>query len=279
MICAPEGEMICAADYASVENRALAWFAGDEETLELFRQGLDQYIDMAAFLFGVPYNEVTDEMRQFGKILVLGCGYGLGAKGYQKNAASWGIDISLAMATAQVNSYRERYAKVVKFWYQCKNAAIEAISNPGVEVWAGKVYYKMVADRNKNPWLMCMLPSGRAIYYNDPMIGEGEYGLEVSAMGINSYTKKWERLRVIPGRFVENIVQGFCRDILAQGKINLDDAGFKLILSVHDEAVSLVKKTFTDLKYYCKLMCQMPAWADGLPLEADGMIEKRYRKM
>jgi DNA polymerase len=213
-------------------------------------------------------------------MLVLGCGYGMGAKGFQKNAATWGVILALAESKRAVDAYRTRYRKVVEFWYACKNAAIDAISNPGIEFWAGeKVYYKLVADRNKHPWLMAMLPSGRAIYYNNPKIGEGEYGLEVSAMGTNPYTKKWQRLRIIPGRFAENNTQGFCRDVLARGKLNLEDAGFELILSVHDEAVAEVPETFSDLEGYCKLMCDMPTWADGLPLAADGMIEKRYRKM
>ena len=108
------------------------------------------------------------------------------------------------------------------------------------------------------------------------------YGLEVTAMGINPYTKKWQRLKIIPGRFVENIVQGMSRDIIAEGKLNLDAAGYKIIGSVHDEVILEVDKDqdLAALQWDVdQLMCDMPQWANGLPLETEGMIEKRYRKM
>jgi DNA polymerase len=282
MIKAPEGKMICAADYSSIENRTLPWFAGDEDTLELFRNGLDQYVDMASSLYGIPYDEVDDDQRAFGKMLVLGCGYGLGWKGFMKNAANQGVILTPSESQDCVSGYRERYNKVVKFWYACKDAAIAAITNPGEKIYAGetkKVYYLLVKDKNGNIWLQCMLPSGRAIYYNSPMLQEGEYGVEVSAMGIDSYTKKWTRLRIIPGRFVENIVQGFCRDLLAEGKLNLDKEGYYIIGSIHDEVIAELPKSFDNLPLYCELMCKMPSWANGLPMKAKGAIVKRYRKI
>ena len=105
------------------------------------------------------------------------------------------------------------------------------------------------------------------------------YGLEASAMGINPYSKKWQRLSIIPGRFVENIVQALSRDVLAQGKLNLDACGYDIIGSVHDEVLLEVDKDNDCLNHVSSLMCQMPSWADGLPLETEGIIEKRYRKM
>jgi len=279
MIKAGKGKMICAADYSSIENRGLAWFSDDQETLQLFREGLDQYIDMASSRYNVPYDQVTEDQRQFGKMLILGCGYGLGGEGFQKNAASWGVYIDLIESHDAVKAYRLRYSKVVDFWYACKRAAINAITHPNKEFRVHLVTYKMIKDRNGTIWLRCMLPSNRAIYYNMPKIVDGIYGPEVSAMGINPYSKKWQRLRIIPGRFVENIVQGFCRDVLAEGKLNLEAAGYPLIGSVHDEALAEVDESFTDLKHFCDTMCKMPVWAEGLPLAADGMIEKRYRKM
>jgi DNA polymerase len=95
MICARDGYLIVAADYSSIENRGLAWIAGDEYTLNLFRKGLDQYIDMAVSIFNVPYADIDDGQRQFGKMLILGCGYGLGGKGFQTNAADWGVYLDL----------------------------------------------------------------------------------------------------------------------------------------------------------------------------------------
>ena len=123
------------------------------------------------------------------------------------------------------------------------------------------------------------LPSGRALYYNKPTIREGKFGPEVSAMGINPYTKKWSRLSIIPGRFAENIVQALARDILLNGKLNLKKAGYKIIGSVHDEVILEVPKEPNCLEHVIELMCKQPSWALDLPLRAEGVVEKRYRKM
>ena len=280
MICAPEGKMICAADYVGIENRGLAWVARDEVTLDLFRKNLDQYIDMAAYLYKIPYEDVTKDQRYTGKQLVLGCGYGLGWKGFQKYMEAAGTPITNEIAQFAVNGWRTKYHKVVKLWYACKTAAINAISNPGTVFDVSNCAFKLVSDRNKTHWLQLTLPSGRNLYYNKPKIEDGVYGLETTAMGINPYTKKWMRLKIIPGRFVENIVQALSRDILAQGKLNLDAAHYDIIGSVHDEVIIEIDEEYLPcLDDICEHMCDMPEWARGLPLEAEGMIEKRYRKM
>jgi DNA polymerase len=279
MICAPKGKRICAVDYKGIENRGLAWVAQDEDTLELFRKGLNQYKDMASYLFKIPYEDVNDDQYYTSKQLVLGCGYGLGWKGFMGYMEGYGTPISEEVAQFGVNGWRTKYHKVVKLWYACKTAAINAISNPGAGFKVSNCEFAYVKDRNKIPWLRLQIPSGRNLYYNKPEIGEGIYGAEVDAMGINPYSKKWQRLKIIPGRFVENIIQALSRDVLAQGKLNLDEAGYKIIGSIHDEVLLEVDKEHDCLTEVDRLMCDMPTWAYGLPLETEGMIEKRYRKM
>jgi DNA polymerase len=282
MICARDGYLIVAADYSSIENRGLAWIAGDEYTLNLFRKGLDQYIDMAVSIFNVAYADIDDGQRQFGKMLILGCGYGLGGKGFQTNAADWGVYLDLEESESLVKIYRERYALVVRLWYRCRRAALNAISHPGIEFPVNdKVAYKLILDRNRTPWLRCMLPSGRALYYNKPEIRDGKYGDEVTAMGINPYSKKWQRLSVIPGRLVENIVQATCRDLLAEHKLIMDKQGFNLVGSIHDEAIAEEHESIAHgrLDEMCQIMSTPLPWTGNLPLGAEGMAEKRYRKM
>jgi DNA polymerase len=279
MICAPKGKRICAVDYKGIENRGLAWVAQDEDTLELFRKGLNQYKDMASYLFKIPYEDVNDDQYYTSKQLVLGCGYGLGWKGFMGYMEGYGTPITEEVAQFGVNGWRTKYHKVVKLWYACKNAAINAISNPGLTFKVSNCKFKLTYDRNRTKWLQLTIPSGRNLYYNKPEIGEGIYGAEVDAMGINPYSKKWQRLKIIPGRFVENIIQALSRDVLAQGKLNLDDAGYQIIGSIHDEVLLEVDKEHDCLTEVDRLMCDMPTWAYGLPLETEGMIEKRYRKM
>jgi len=279
MICAPPGYRIAAADYSSIENRILAWVAHDVKTVQLFEDGLDQYIDMASFLYKVAYDQVTEDQRQFGKIIILGCGFGLGWKGFQKKAAEFGIFLTDAKAKAAVDAYRAMYPLVKSLWYRCHNAAIAAVRNPGTEFPVNDIVYKVIADRNKTAWLQCKLPSSRNLYYNKPHLHEDDFGIGVSAWGINPYSKQWMPLKIIPGRYVENVVQALARDVLASGKLNLDHAKYKVIGSIHDEALCEVHKDNDCLKDICDLMCINPPWATGLPLAAAGMVEKRYRKM
>jgi DNA polymerase len=279
LICAPEGKKIAAADYASIENRLVAWVTQDERTLQLFRDGLDQYIDMAVDVYKKPYGEINDDERFFGKVIILGCGYGLGGKGFQQTAESFGIYLTETEATEAVNTYRAKYPKVKNMWYQCKNAAVNACSNPGKTFSVYDVHYKMVKDRNGTLWLQCKLPSKRNLYYNNPNLYEDSYGLGVAAWGINPYTKQWSNMKIRPGRFFENIVQALARDVLAHGMVLLDDADYKIVGSVHDEVIMEVDENADCLDDIYRLMCANPPWATGLPLGAEGIIEKRYRKM
>lgn len=282
MICAPDGKLLLFIDYSSIENRLLAWTAEDEVKIQRFRDGFDEYKDMASHMFLVPYDKVNDEQRSFGKMLVLGCGYGLGHVGFAENAAGWGVSISLVEANNAVKAYRKSYNKVVRLWYDCKDAAINAILHPGHEFIVNKLVFKVIRDKNGQPWLSNMLPSGRAIYYNDPQIGEGKFGAEPNSMGINPYSKKWGRHKIIPGRFVENVVQALARDVLADAKLALYDQGYDLIGSVHDEVIIEVNddidknKTLDEVEL---VMCTSSPWANDLPLKAEGVVEKRYRKM
>lgn len=280
MIKAPKGRVIVAADYKSIENVGLAWVTHDDATLQLFIDGLDQYIDMATYIYNKPYDEITEDERQFGKVVILGCGYGLGSKGFMDNAAGWGIIISLGYATDVVNMYREKYRRVRNMWYACARAAINAVHNPGHVYRVYDCYFKLVRDRNGTRWLQLKLPSGRNLYYNEPLVEEGKFGPQVTCMGINPYTKKWMRMGIRPGRYVENIVQAVSRDFLAHGKLNLIKHGFDLIGSVHDEPIAEADedKGQETLDLMCELICAKPTWALNMPLMAEGFFGKRYRK-
>jgi len=213
--------------------------------------------------------------------LVLGCGYGLGWKGFIGYAETNDLLVTPQQAQDAVNAWRTKYHLVVKLWYKCRDAALNAITYPGKAFGASYASYKVVHDRNKTRWLQLTLPSGRCMYYNKPLIMEGPYGPEPTAFGINPYTKKWMRLKIIPGRLVENIVQALSRDILFDAEEKLENKGYTIIGSVYDEIILEVpedcnkKETLEDI---FKIICEGPTWAKGLPLASEGFIEKRYRK-
>ena len=100
----------------------------------------------------------------------------------------------------------------------------------------------------------------------------------VTALGVNSVTKKWERFGLYGGLAFENIVQAIARDLLANGIRKAEEAGYPVIGHVHDEILTEVPKGFGDVGEFERLICELPAWAEGLPLTASGWRGKRYRK-
>ena len=136
-----------------------------------------------------------------------------------------------------------------------------------------------VKFRFKDGFLYCQLPSSRLLPYYDPVIQEGKFGKpQVSFMGTNSVTRKWECQTTYGGKLVENITQAVARDLMAEGMLNVEQAGYVVVLSVHDELITECDQDFGSVQEFESLMCSLPDWAEGLPLTADGFECKRYRK-
>ena len=100
----------------------------------------------------------------------------------------------------------------------------------------------------------------------------------VSFEGIDSFTKKWSRHELYGGLLAENVVQAVARDIMADAMLRLEDAGYPVIMSVHDELVCEIPEGFGSVAEFEKLMSQPPAWAQDCPIDAEGWVGKRYRK-
>jgi DNA polymerase len=238
---------------------------------------------MAAFLYGTTPEGVTKAQRQMGKIIILGCGYGMGAMRFVETAETWGVHVSPSEAMVAVNAYRAKYSLVKDLWYKLKDATVDAIKYPGKTFTFKRCSFRVVKCRAGNHWLMITLPSGRALYYMEPHLGDDPYGVVPGHYGTNPYTKKWDRLKLIPGRIIENIIQALARDIMAQGLLNIKQKMpyVTLIGTVHDEAIAIIKDLHvntTTVGVFNRHLCRMPTWADGLPLEAEGWIGARYKK-
>jgi DNA polymerase len=112
----------------------------------------------------------------------------------------------------------------------------------------------------------------------DRKTGKKAKKLTMSYMGINSYTRQWERCYAYGGLLAENTTSGVARDCMAASMMNLEAEGFETILSVHDEIVSEVPDDRLDEERYDEALLRMPPWAAGLPIAAGGFIAERYRK-
>ena len=279
-IKAPEGYTFVDADLSSIENRVSAWMAGQNDKLELFRQGMDEYKTFATVLYKIAYEDVTKDMRQVSKSAVLGCMFGQGAKGLVAYAEGMGVVLSPAQAEEIVNAYRTAYAKVKNCWYAMGQAAVDAIKSPGQPFKAGKVVLKVARDA-----LWMQLPSGRLICWQRPEVVEeltpwGKMGEVVYVLSQNTYTRKWGRNKLIGSSIFQSSVQGTARDFLAEPARFLNDKGVDVINLIHDEILSLCR--VEDAKEVEKLMMTAlttpPSWAPNFPLAAESWIDTRYRK-
>ena len=281
-IVAPREKTFVDVDFSSIENRVGVWLAGQNDKVELFRKGLDEYKVFAAeSLYRISYDEVTKEQRQISKSAVLGAMFGQGAKGLVKYAEGMGVKLSEVQAKNAVDGYRSSYSRVRDLWTSCENAAIEAVSNPGSPF---RAYRHIVMKVAKNA-LWMKLPSGRLICWQRPQLelvttpwGSTKYGVTVHSQ--NTYTRQWTRNQLIGSSIFQSAVQGTARDFLADATLNIVKAGYEVINLIHDEVLLLVDEDGSDkaLDDVIKIMTTPPKWASDFPLAAEGWVSKRYRK-
>jgi DNA polymerase len=159
LVAAP-GHRLLVGDFAQIEARAAAWIAGQTDLVEGFRNGEDVYKPMAAKIYDKPVPEVTKIERQLGKVAVLGCQYGLGAKGFQaavKMRAGMAVDKSFAKRA--VNAYRAANPRIKEIWGELNTACIRAIQT-GKRHRVGRLE---IIKAKKT--LQIKLPSGRHLHF------------------------------------------------------------------------------------------------------------------
>jgi DNA polymerase len=210
-------------------------------------------------------------------VVVHNCGYEGGANAFATMAHGYGVDLTGVDTKEIVKKWRSNRPMTVSWWRELSQSAIRAIQNPGEIVVA-----RSVSFRCNDMYLMCKLPSGRSLYYPTPSVGEkmAPWGDMMPVINFRStdLTGKWCEHETYGGRLSENITQAVCRDILALALLRLEAAGYPVILHVHDEVLAEVPEGYGSLDEFCRLMAQVPDWAHGFPIAAEGWIGGRYRK-
>ena len=261
------------ADFSAIEARVIAWLAGEQWRLEVFRQGGDIYCASASKMFHVPVEKhgQNSHLRQKGKIAELALGYG-GAVGAL--TAMGALDMGLAEEELPplVRQWREANPHIIRLWAQVENAAMTAVREKA-RVRLGRLTFHC-----RSGMLFITLPSGRKLCYVKPRIQTNRFGGDgLTYEGVGE-GKKWTRIETFGGKLTENIVQATARDLLAEAMLRLRDAGLEIVMHVHDEAVLEVPIGHSGVEEVCALMAEAPAWADGLPLRADGYECEFYKK-
>lgn len=277
-IVAKEGYTLKVSDLAAIEARVLAWLADEEHVLQVFRTHGKIYEATAAMMFKVPFESIDKktpkgaEMRQRGKVSALACGY----QGGPNAITTMDTDKKIPddAKPGLVKAWRAAHPKIVRFWYKTQDCAIKAIQNPGEKVPLSKNSY-FVTHRDA---LLFYLPSGRYLMYPKVSLEEGTYGPQIKFWGLDQTTNRWCKQTTYGGKLVENLVQAVARDVLMVGMYNLVRAGYDIVTNVHDEIVAETLLGFGSVEEIEELMCDMPDWAEGLPLGAEGFESNYYKK-
>lgn len=272
-IVAAPGHTFLVADYHAIEAVCIAYLADEKWRLDVFAGDGKIYEASYAQAFGVPKESVKkgSPERQKGKIMELALGYG-GGPGALLAFGADKLGLNPDQLQELVDKWRAASPKITAFWSACERAAKNALRNPGrtFKLANGCAYLR---DRNA---LRLILPSGRRLSYWGAWLDAENH---IRFMGQNQTTRKWEKMETWGGRLVENIVQAFARDILAEAMLRLDDAGFPVVFSVHDEVIveALESASVADVQ---RIMAQPVSWAPGLDkyLSADGYATPFYMK-
>ena len=297
---AEKGQRLVAGDFSNVEGRGQAWFAGEEWKLKAFaaadaKAGPGLYELAYSRMFGVPVETIQNpsEERQVGKVAELAFGYQGGAGSFHVMGKTYGVKVSDAKADEFKEAWRAAHPKIRNVWYDIQRAAIAATQNEGAIRECGAAG-RQAKFRKVGSFLWCLLPSGRAICYPYPKILEGEFGPQLTYMTAPSpddrkkgriihdpqNSSNWARVSTYGGSLFNNIVQGMCRDILAETMLRMEAADLPVVLHVHDEAVAEVDEGLAEERRQVmqEIMRTPPAWAKGFPLFAECNVMRRYGK-
>ncbi|WP_219686131.1 DNA polymerase [Clostridioides difficile] len=271
-----EGHRFIVSDFSAIEARVIAWLAGEKWRLDVFNSHGKIYEASASQMFKIPIENIKkgSELRQKGKLAELSNGYG-GSVGALISMGAIKMGLKEEELQPIVTAWRNANPNITKFWWDVDKAAKKAIKDRTiVEIQHGiKFIY--------NPGVLFIeLPSSRRLSYLRPKIEPHTTfsGDKITYEGMEQTSKQWKRIDTYGPKLVENIVQATARDCLREAMFNVTDAGYSIVMHVHDELVIDVDKKGGSLEEVNNIMGKEISWAKGLPLKADGYECDYYKK-
>ena len=274
---APEGKTLAVCDFSAIEARVIAWMAGEEWVLEVFRNGGDIYCATASNMFKVPVEKhgLNSHLRQKGKIAVLALGYGGGVDALDKMGGQR-QGLSRDEEADIVRKWREANPNIVAFWRQLEAAAKQ------VCVTKQTLHVGTLTLAMHGTTMTIALPSGRLISYPDMQPCTNRFGnASLKYRGVNQETHKWGWIETYGGKLTENVIQATARDCLAETMTEISDSlHLPIIFHVHDEIISEIDTDCQDEQMAAikDAFAKTPSWAPGLPLNGAGYITPYYKK-
>jgi len=262
-ILAPEGYVIIDCDSAQIEARVLAWFAGQKDLVEAFRNGEDVYKIMASAIYRKEREEVTPSERFVGKTTILGAGYGMGSAKFQTQLKTFGVSVSTEESARIIATYRETYPSIPTLW-KSGSTAIDAMSKKRTATW-GNGCISIGAEGILMPnGLYQRYPNLRKVRDKD---GKDQY----------IYDSRKGAVKLYGGKLTENICQGLARCIIGEQLIKISRK-YRVVLTVHDAVACVAPKEEAEEAKAFVMECMrfVPSWAQGIPLNCEAGIGERY---
>jgi len=288
LLQALDGHTLGITDSSQIEARVVAWLAGCGKLLKGFASGEDIYCRFAEELFGCtglrkerktdpkPVYTYLKVRRGVGKQNILGNGYGMGhEKAYIMCLADPNLrptfisgQCDKAFVKRGIDKYRRDFPEIPAYWSKVETAFRRCLRFPHLEPIVGCCTFRCTRDRE----VQIALPSGRVLYYPDCAVSLKDQ-LCYHAHSTKSYNL-WG------GVITENIDQAISRDLLCWWTLKCEDAGLPSVLHVHDENVTMLKleTAEADLDRQAAIICSLPDWAEGLPVDCDKQLSLCYTK-
>jgi DNA polymerase bacteriophage-type len=271
--------VIVDADLTGIEARLGPWCADDEELLQEVESGADGYVVEAMSIFDLPKEQITKDFhRQIGKLSRLLLQFGGGFEALIRGAVNYGMHIENELAQRVVWTYRSNRPKMSTWWATLEYAVLMALDQPGrpVDVPIGRGLCSKVTFVRDPVALRMHLPSGRAISYHNARLS-----LEPGASApIAVYDKPEGYVETLDRKILSNnLVQGLAADLFWEAMLSVAPVE-NIVHHVYDQMVLEVPagRAQLRLQQLIERLRKQPIWCPGLPLDAAGYVNVRWRK-
>jgi 5-hmdU DNA kinase, helical domain len=265
-------------EQTAIKSRVLAWFAGEAWKLNGYREfdrtadpTLEPYCVTASRILRRAVTPDDEAGRAIGKTADLALGFG-GALGAWRRFDPDG-DHSDEEVAGFVQRWRQAHPATTRFWRLLESAAKRAVRT-GERGTLGNLAFEF-----ERGTLHIVLPSGRRISYPQARLAPGKFNGTTRIVFKDNARGGWsDKEDAWHGVFVENLVQGTARDLLAAAMRRLEAARYPIVLHIHDEIIVEVPTDRADADEFHRLTIEPPSWAAGLPIAAKVRVGDRYSK-
>jgi hypothetical protein len=267
LLVAGEGNRFFDGDWSGQESRIGAWLCG-----AIWKRDAWEESDRSSKPEDQPYFQIGAKcdlppgvsVRDFGKALDLACQYGSGAERVKRQMLKT-LDLPADFDFERcVQIWRAENQDIVRFWKRLQSCAVAALRRPGAMIDCGRLTFWF-----DGTFLKMRLPSGRMITYPFAREGSGRYG-DAVVIFKDAQQGRFEDCNdgngFWGGSLLENSVQAIGSDVLMDAVVRLEEAGYPVVLTIHDQVLVEMPKNEGSVGEFRCLIERRPTWAPDLPL-------------